>query len=218
MASLVLQLQQKALDSSTTLSDVLRTALVTAKKLHLSEFEAWIQNELNGYRTADEVPDYRTVGCQVIATDEFGRKLPVMFQDPDEERVASRRILYAPISSLEILPSESAGSLSLPLPNSIRERLHSAGPVYSRFPVSEARRVVDTVRNRLLEWALRLEEDGILGEGLVFTEQERSKASGGAINIGEFRGVLGNVTGTNVQIGDYSSLISRLENSICLCL
>lgn len=38
-------------------------------------------------------------------------------------------------------------------------------------------RIMSTVRNKILDWALLLEENGILGENMTFTEREREIAS-----------------------------------------
>ena len=38
-------------------------------------------------------------------------------------------------------------------------------------------RIISAVRNKILEWAILLEENGIVGEGLVFTSEERATAA-----------------------------------------
>ena len=42
---------------------------------------------------------------------------------------------------------------------------------------SEMYRIMSTVRNKILDWALLLEENEILGENMTFTEKEREIAS-----------------------------------------
>jgi hypothetical protein len=49
MASLVLELQREALNSTIPVTDLLRKALVVATELSIKEFQAWIEYELNGY-------------------------------------------------------------------------------------------------------------------------------------------------------------------------
>lgn len=48
--------------------------------------------------------------------------------------------------------------------------------------------VIDTVRTIVLNWALKLEEEGILGEDLSFTEKEREAAGRSSQNITNFYG------------------------------
>ena len=50
MSGLVLDLQQELLQESCDVLNVLRKAHLIAAKLKLSEFDAWIMSELNGYR------------------------------------------------------------------------------------------------------------------------------------------------------------------------
>jgi len=63
--SIVLELQRDAVDGATRVSDLLRKALVVARKLSIPEFEAWINQELSGYEQA-QAPAYRLMeGCIV---------------------------------------------------------------------------------------------------------------------------------------------------------
>jgi hypothetical protein len=68
---------------------------------------------------------------------------------------------------------------------------------------------------------MKLEEEGILGEGLTFSHEEKQKAQGNpSINIGQFQGILGNVSDSNVtqnlemviQPGDFKTLAKFLES------
>ena len=54
MGSLVLELQQEVLKPDCDILIALRKAHVIAIKLRLREFDAWIQSELNGYKTDNE--------------------------------------------------------------------------------------------------------------------------------------------------------------------
>ena len=51
--SLIICLEQKALNNNISITDLLRTALAVAIKLDVQEFEEWINNELNGYKDVD---------------------------------------------------------------------------------------------------------------------------------------------------------------------
>lgn len=41
---------------------------------------------------------------------------------------------------------------------------------------SEIYRILSTVRNKILDWALLLEENNIIGEGMTFTDKEKETA------------------------------------------
>ena len=49
MNSIVLELQRELLNKNCDILQMLRRAHVIAFKLNLSDFDVWIQNELNGY-------------------------------------------------------------------------------------------------------------------------------------------------------------------------
>jgi hypothetical protein len=53
-------------------------------------------------------------------------------------------------------------------------------------------RTLDAVRTTVLNWSLKLEEDGICGEGLAFTPQERAAAETTSYNINNFFGPVQN--------------------------
>jgi AbiTii len=59
MASLVANFQKDVLDSSKSVTDILRLAKVISAKLALDDIEEWIGAELNGYPSDESVPDYR---------------------------------------------------------------------------------------------------------------------------------------------------------------
>src|SRR3546814_19761497 len=53
--------------------------------------------------------------------------------------------------------------------------------------------IVDSVRTKVLDWSLALEQEGILGDGLSFSEREKSIATTQSIRLDNFQGVLGSV-------------------------
>lgn len=63
----------------------------------------------------------------------------------------------------------------------------------------------------MLEWSLKLEMDGILGEVITFSKEEKSKAASATYHIQNFSGVLGNVNAGVLQIGDYNSIHAELK-------
>ncbi len=64
--SIVMELQSKAMQRSSNISDLLRMALLVSTKLGIHEFREWIQKELGGYRGL-EVPDYRIIHTTISA-------------------------------------------------------------------------------------------------------------------------------------------------------
>jgi len=59
VGSLFLQLQSECLDPRVAISNVLRKALVVARKLGVKDFLTRIENELTGYTDPEAIPSYR---------------------------------------------------------------------------------------------------------------------------------------------------------------
>ena len=57
--SLLREIQNAAIESETNLADLLRKCKVLAARLGNAEFETWVDNELNGYKPDDDLPQYR---------------------------------------------------------------------------------------------------------------------------------------------------------------
>lgn len=61
MSGIVIELQNEISSKNCVIVSVLRRAHLIASKLQLNEFDAWIMNELNGYKFYEQIPDYRLV-------------------------------------------------------------------------------------------------------------------------------------------------------------
>lgn len=180
MSSLVLELQAEALDRNTPVSDLLRKALAVSKKLGVTQIEKWLSHELNGYPRDSEIPPYREVHGLIKVWNPYHGWQPVHFGDPEMgEKLAARKIMQ-PIGELDSLNPKQGGSLQIPFPEPIKNRLIrgmdiALEPTLQVAP-SEVVGILDAVRNNILEWALELEQEGILGEGLTFSREEKQAA------------------------------------------
>ena len=75
MPALVPELVKAAIDATVSPGDLLRRALVVARRLAVPELVDWISSELNGYYSR-EVPDYRRVQGQLIAENPINGPIP----------------------------------------------------------------------------------------------------------------------------------------------
>ena len=66
---------------------------------------------------------------------------------------------------------------------------------------SELYRILSTVRNKILDWALLLEENGIVGEGMTFTEVEKQTAQSTQVINNYTNNFYGTVTDIDVEQG-----------------
>ena len=224
MSSLVLELQKDALDPSVKVSDLLRKALVVATKLNLSEFKNWIDNELGGYHGDDgsTITQYRHLNLkgELKATHPHFGFIPYTVTHPESNRALSRRPLKQSIGKLEFLSEKNDpdSTLIMPFPQEVLNELDKGqgNLELGIVPVlvmdrARVKGVVDAVRNTILNWSLKLEQDGILGNELSFSNEEKGKATGITCNIQNFTGVAVNVIADNFQIGDYASIDPELK-------
>ena len=115
MNAVVLELRREALDRAVPVSDLLRKALVVARKLSLADIQEWINNELNGYPAEVRAPEYREVRGQVRAWNPYrGTWDPVIFADPNDGEAASKRRCRNSIAQLEHLNERDGGTIQMP--------------------------------------------------------------------------------------------------------
>ncbi len=181
MGSLIHELQKEAIDSKIRVSDLLRKALVVASKLDLKEFEGWIQKELHGYGD-EKPPEYRIVNAELKVFDPLRGYIPVMSSDPAFSDTFSKRPLGLPIGELEDLIAERSDDRGVyfnftpDLSSTLMKILHTDFIPSSIMERSAIFGILEKVRNTVLEWSLKLEKEGILGENLSFSNEEKQKA------------------------------------------
>ncbi|MCX5888492.1 MAG: hypothetical protein NTY36_03465 [Deltaproteobacteria bacterium] len=205
MSSVVLELQRDALDRNVRVSDLLRKALIVARKLNLHEFQDWVENELTGYKDTNNIPEYREMRGQICGFDLYRGWLPVLFSDKRMEDLFSKRKCAQPMAELEhmIEGKKSGDQFIMPLPHNLQlklcEIIRFKTEVNFFIDQSAIVHVIEAVRNIILNWSLKLEEDGILGEGLSFSQREKESAIKEPQNITNFYGP---VSSPQIQQGE----------------
>lgn len=182
MSGLVLELQADALNPKIPVSDLLRKALVVSKKLGVSHIEEWINNELNGYKPSSVIPASREIYGQIKVWNPYHGWQPLNFGDPEMAETLSRRKISQSIGELDSLNTrEKDGGLQVPFPQHIVNSLMAAMDIPLQPSLHVARTeiigILDSVRNNILDFALQLEQEGVLGQGMSFSNEEKSAAS-----------------------------------------
>jgi len=198
MGSIILDLQNEMLSSNQKVSDLLRKAYVIARKLKIADFERWIHNELNGYNNKSDIPSYRILTGEIRGWNQFNGWIPVMITDIELQIKLSQYQNFQGIPELEAMTNmeEIKGGVHVPLPD-----------LYSRFTghdtkyklelnIIQIKGIIETVKNIILEWLLKLEEDGIMGENLIFSNEEKEKAVKSNYTVNNF---YGNVNNSQIQ-------------------
>src|SRR5262245_47574496 len=124
MQSLVLELQREAAEDTTSITGLLRKALIVATKLSLEDFRLWIIDELEGDRKGRTIPEYRRLTGEVKAWNSVRREwIPFYLEGGNMEFLRSR-LNGQRISELEDLVRDhkSGGSLHMPFPPEIQHK------------------------------------------------------------------------------------------------
>lgn len=228
MAGLVYELQKDALDAKVKVSDLLRKAYVVATKLNIPDFKDWIQKELNGYDAdKDEIPDYRLLTGEIKYYNPYHGLQPVIVRGKKIAKALQNRLTNQPISELEYLVENKKddGLICMPFSTEnetfiMRNSELDSRPYLFCSPAAIPK-IIDIVKNTILEWSLKLEEEGITGDGVSFSEEEKKKAADNhTIHIENFQGILGNVADStvnqdntmNIPKADFDSLARFLES------
>lgn len=216
MTGIILELQKEALDSKGRISDLLRKALLVARKLKQPEIEAWILSELNGYPDKADFPPYRQMVGEVKSFNPYnGIWMPVMF--PESLSKFHRSLTHRPcnqaISEIEALLDGGNDLMAMRYSPEIQAKLiDNAGlpsPPMLHVSAAHLHGILDAVRTEILEWALKLESQGVVGKNLSFSEEERKAASGVTINIGT-------MTHSQIQADTVASTQTMLNDEINL--
>ncbi|MCL1996304.1 MAG: hypothetical protein FWG63_08865 [Defluviitaleaceae bacterium] len=180
MSGIVLELQRNVLDPSIDVITLLRQAYLISKKLELSEFERWVNKELNGYESSDKIPDYRILRGELKALNPYRGWIPIMVDNLQVQMELSKHHTRNSIPSLvSLLKAEKGVQVNIPIHffANLGLRIDLGLPEYAlKLQENAVEAIMETVRNKLLDWSLLLEENGIIGEDLRFSDEEKKCA------------------------------------------
>ena len=185
--SLVEEIQAGALDRTMPVADLLRRVKLAAAKLKLTDTLEWVEGELNGYARYEDkdLPSYRVASGSLMWTLP-GHGTQAAFGDPESIAAISISYFREPVGSLEVLLQMAGGYVVMPI-NIELAKVLAANAMTGNYSVHYSKNVlvsiIDAVRNSVLDWAINLESEGILGEGVSFTMEEKSKAVEAAQSI-----------------------------------
>ena len=216
MCSIVLELQQEILCPSSDIMTLLRKAHVIAKKLQLSEFDKWILSELNGYSDYDSIPDYRSINGSIKAWNPRIGWIPVLLDNDKFEAMICNRKLGDSLSKIIELENKSETTFQLNFTAEINKTLDSlcSFPIPTQYALivsaHQLHAIIEQVKNTILEWTIKLENEGILGENMQFNSTEKESAKRIPQTVNYYYG------NTNVINGDVdnSAIVSGNDNSI----
>lgn len=207
MNLLVLELQRDALAPSVPILNLLRKALVVAKKLSIKEFREWIELELNGYSTGAKIPEYRLVRGELKAWNPYHGWVPIiLINAPEVAKTISKRYIAQPISELEALQRSEDNILMIKFPKTaelqLMQTFHLDLQPVLHISKTSISGILEATRDVILTWSLKLEEDGIIGEGMTFSQQEKVLASSHNYQI-MIENIVGGKSMSSLQNNDF---------------
>lgn len=208
---LILQIQEAAMDSKASVTDALRKAKIACFKLDLKTFLGWVDCELGGY-TADseqEIPNYRCIIGELQAFNPVRGWMPIHCNDSEEHDILARAFIVQSIGSIEdmLIGADPANIFTYrhnqDASNIIRRMIGYNFDIRVKLAFPHAVGILHAVRNILLDWTLSMEREGIVGENLIFSSEDRRKSS-----------VVTEKTVNNFNIGHVGALVQNAQGSI----
>lgn len=195
MPAIVPELVNMASDPTVSTGDLLRRALVVARRLAVAELVDWITFELEGYG-GQPVPDYRILRGQPEVFNPYRGYQPLIFPTPEWTELISTANVRQSIPELEQLAQSKTG-MRMNFPAELEHKLRQSIkiPLTPSLGLStvQVHGIVEKVRSQILKWALDLEGRGIIGEGMTFTPQEKQA-------VQQIHNHFGDVSGSQIQI------------------
>ena len=203
MPAIVPELIDMASDPAIATTDLLRRALVVARRLRVPDLIDWINSELNGF-TSGELPEYRLLRGESVAENPYHGIIPFFVPPEIADLMAQFPVRQSIPELIHLLGSEHGifhhypASIEQNLMNMMRQGSGVAMRPALKFSTVQIQGVIETVRSRILDWALDLEERGVLGEGMTFSPMEKQIVQEQHYNFN-------NVSGSQIQIGSDGS-------------
>ena len=230
---LILQVQQAAVDSNASLGDALLKAKVVCAKLDLVEFGEWVELETSGYPDVEftDMPEYRKIRGTPQAHNPYHGWQDIAFADQETFDMLSICPISTAVTTLE---TQVAGAnpdgcfefqYSIYQQNFIREATGHRWSVRLKIDVGSTKGILDRVRLILTDWTIRLEKEGVLGDSMQFTGDDKetsARATETVINNFHMRNVGAFVHSANhstvtgeahesLDMSQVSNLISQIE-------
>lgn len=180
MAGLVEELQADALNESIHIMALLRKAKAVSVKLNAPSISAWIENELEGYRSNADIPEYRHVRGTLVCYNPINGHIPLTVDNSQAREKMTTKKIAQPLGQL-CEYAASNNSIVVAFSADIAENIMK-GMRYKMEPglqiqASSLKNIIYGVRNKIMNFALELELQGIHGEGMGFSKEEKAAAA-----------------------------------------
>lgn len=233
--SLIHDIQAASIARDSDIPTLLRMCKLLAARISHQEFAQWVDHELNGYPTVDELPDYRVVGVDSYGSfiGAFRRadklQIPVSVLPKEIQNQYRNAYMGSSISAYTaLLEGEKSSSVQEPWPVALA--VHHASKLtpdmqcisaWKEIPIGAVVRLMDSVKTRVLGFAIDLEREAPnAGELPIGSQPPLSPEKMTQIFNTNIIGNVGNVANAGsgfsqsstivVQPGSWQSLQARL--------
>jgi hypothetical protein len=179
MSALLDDIINLAIDGQQPLTDILRKCLLLAHELKNDQLKAWANQELNGYESGENIPDYRIIPAPAkgnfigpFYAQYNDHIIPSVMLEKNHREFAERVYLLQSVSAyVDVLKERDAnptgGSLIYPWNANMiayyQDKLMRGGFIchsaWQEIPSSAIAEVLDTIRNRTLNMALQIKDE-----------------------------------------------------------
>ena len=205
--SIITDLQSLAISGDSNVVSLLKTAYLAARKLGIRDFQEWITHELNGYKDKKDIPTYRITHGTLVGWNPYNGWIPAVITDNKIHDTVTKVWIANSIPSLVALEKET--NISYPVSANqtalLSEYFDFETNYTLRISSNTITNIIELVKNKILEWAILLEENGIEGHGLSFTSDEKSKVQHTDQITNYTTNIYGSVFDTQIQQGSRSS-------------
>jgi len=172
--TLLREIQDAAADQAVYLPSLLRKCKILAARLKHEEFALWVSRELDGYKSASDVPEYRRIKTYSVGhfAGTFGSGIrnggiPTSCLPEELHDIAATQVFSESVSALQSLLSKNkSGSMHGKWPPDVVAYAQQNCEIFEGMTLVDAWRVIppsfiagilDTVRTRILDFALAIE-------------------------------------------------------------
>lgn len=185
MPGLIHEISELASDPNVKVGPLLRKMKIAAVRLKLDDLESWVDHELEGYpQDGSPVPQYRVQSGTPTGEHRIHGAQPLNIGDRATRVKLSSLPIPQSVGSLENLLAQPYSANSIywfPYPDDVTAQIltFNQGLLLScglKLDESRIVDIIDSVRGRILDWALSMEKAGVTGEGMSFTNAEQATA------------------------------------------
>jgi hypothetical protein len=229
MSALLDDIISLAVDGQQPLTDLLRKCLLLAHELKNDQLKAWANQELNGYESGENLPEYRIILAPAkgnfigpFHAQYNGHIIPSVVLEKNHREFAERVYLLQSVSAyVDVLKRRDAnptgGSLTFPWNANMiayyQDKLMSGGFIchaaWQEISASGIAEVLDTIRNRTLNMALQIKDE----LGTSYTNLRNIESGETATNI---QSIIFQNTGGNTTVAFGQGTVDASQRQIVI--